>query len=89
MDLPSSFEPARRETAQTETAPAPMLISMAPISGRTRRPPRATWRSTEPCVRKIWAWGVRDLRDVVCAAGAAGLSLEDLVDMPANNCPSC
>lgn len=31
------------------------------------------------------AWGVRDLEAVVALAGAAGLALDRLVDMPANN----
>lgn len=32
------------------------------------------------------AWGVRQLEDVVAAAGEAGLQLDQVVDMPNNNC---
>jgi hypothetical protein len=31
------------------------------------------------------AWGLRDLEEVVELAGAAGLALSEVVDMPANN----
>ena len=52
---------------------------------RTAPSRRATRRSTPTSERRDPAWGLRLLEDVAQCAAAQGLSLDRVVDMPANN----
>lgn len=59
------------------------------LYGPFRRADRPTAASNEAFDRDLMrrnpTWGLRDLEAVAACAGNAGLQLEDVIDMPANN----